>query len=90
MIEGCSFLFQANKNTVYHVSEDGVKVISSWQSKSNIVAFVDGDKGDHAPHDLLPGEAVQLIVASSPNGANQHWMKQGGQGSSVHALVIKL
>jgi hypothetical protein len=90
MIEGCSFLFQANKNTVYHVSEGGVKVIGSWLSGTEIVALVDADKGDHAPNDLLCEEAVQLVVASSPKGADQGWIKQGGHGSSVNSLVVKL
>ena len=91
MIEGCSFLFQANKNAVYHVSEDGVEAISSWESVTEITAFIDDDKGDYAPSDiLLFQEAVQLVVASSPKGAKKQWMKQGGNGASVHAIVTKL
>ena len=90
MIEGCLFLFQANKNAVYHVSEDGVEVIGSWESDTEIVAFVDGDKGDYAPIRPLRQDAVQLVVASSPKGANQPWTKQMGDGSSVDALVTKL
>ena len=91
MVEGCSFLFQANKNAVYHVSEGGVKAISSWESVTEIMAFIDGDKEDYAPNDfLLFHGTVQFVVASPPKGAKQRWMKQGGEGSSVHALVTKL
>ena len=66
MIEGCSFLFQANKDAIYHVSEDGVEVIGSWGSDTKIVAFVDGDEGDYTPIRPLRQNAVQLVVASSP------------------------
>ena len=54
------------------------------------MAFVDGDDGDYAPIRPLRRRTVQLVVTSSPKGTNQPWMKQGGQGSSVHALVTKL
>ncbi|KAH9989077.1 hypothetical protein BJV74DRAFT_458000 [Russula compacta] len=54
------------------------------------VAFVDGNKGDHAPHYLLFDSFVQLVVASSPKGADQSWMNQGGHGSSVRPFVAKL
>jgi hypothetical protein len=90
MIKGCSFLFQVNRMTVYHVSKNGVEVISSWPSKKEIVAFVDGDKGNYAPNDLLLDSFVQLVVASSPKGAGEGWDKQGGHGSRVRSLVAKL
>ncbi|KAH9985077.1 hypothetical protein BJV74DRAFT_718521, partial [Russula compacta] len=90
MIKGCSFLFQVNRTTVYHVFENGVEVISSWPLEKEIVAFVDGNKGDHSPKDFLLDRFVQLVVASSPNGPDQPWRKQGGHGASVIAFVAKL
>ncbi|KAH9978410.1 hypothetical protein BJV74DRAFT_888255 [Russula compacta] len=90
MIKGCSFLFQVNGTTVYHVSENGVEVISSWPLEKNIVAFVDGDKGDYKPNDFLLDRFVQLVVASSPKGTDQPWRKQGGHGASIKAFVAKL
>ncbi|KAH9964025.1 hypothetical protein BJV74DRAFT_303985 [Russula compacta] len=33
---------------------------------------------------------VQLVVASSPKGADQGWIKQAGHGSIISSLVTKL
>ncbi|KAH9997437.1 hypothetical protein BJV74DRAFT_883436 [Russula compacta] len=71
MIKGCSLLFQVNRTTVYHVSENGVE-------------------GDYKPNDLLFDEFVQLVVASSPKGAKQGWIKRAGCGARIRTLVTKL
>ncbi|KAN0103607.1 hypothetical protein V8E52_011816, partial [Russula decolorans] len=87
MIEGRPFLFQAIEGTVYHVAEKGVKVVQSWSSKETIVAFVDFDAGDYRPNWTLIRHSVQLVVASSPEGANHKWTKQLGH---ITRLAIKL
>src|SRR6266567_8066446 len=91
MIEGRPFLYQAIGGSVYHVSEKGVEAVQSWSPKETIVAFVDGDKRDYEPNEiLLRRRSVQLIVASSLNGTNQKWIKQAGHGSSVTKLAVNL
>jgi hypothetical protein len=93
MIEGRPFLFQSMEKTVYHVTEGGVKEVpkdGSWDSREPIVALIDGDKGDYEPNEKLLRPSVQLVVASSPKGANQKWIKQTGHASFITTLAIKL
>jgi hypothetical protein len=91
MIEGRTFLYQAIGGSVYHVSQKGVEAVHSWSSEETIVAFVDGDKGDYEPNGMiLICHSVQLIVAPSPKGAHQKWIKQTGHGSSDTTLAVKL
>jgi hypothetical protein len=90
MIEGRPFLYQSMRQTVYHVAKEGVEVVQSWSSQEPIVAFVDGDKGDHEPEGTLVRHSVQLVVASSPKGAFGKWIKQLGHGSLITRLAIKL
>jgi len=95
MIQGCPFLYQATNGTVYHVHEKGVQAIESWLSNEKIVAFVDGDKEDHQPDDMLMAHEVQIVLASPPKGAHQQWMKQKPGGTvlatklwSAHELFL--
>jgi hypothetical protein len=89
MIEGRPFLFQPDRETVYHVTEDGIKVVQSWPSDEAIVAFIDGDRVDFKPKDFLTDDcSVQFIVASSPKVTSQSWIKQGGD--TVTELAIDL
>jgi hypothetical protein len=90
MIEGRPFLYQAIGGSVYHVAEKGVEAVQSWSSEETIVAFIDGDKGDYEPEDILIGRSVQLIVASSPKGASQKRTKQTGHASFATNLAVKL
>jgi len=76
MIEGRSFLYQAQNKTVYHVNEEGVKVITSWPQNEDIVAFVDGDEAGYEPDHMLREDGVQIILASSPKGATARWIQQ--------------
>lgn len=75
MIEDTPFLFQSKQGTVYYVGEDGIKVVKLWSSSERIPAFADGDESNYSPNDMLRRSSVQLIVASSPRGANQRWIK---------------
>jgi len=79
MIKGCPFLYQARNGTIYHVNENGVKVIRSWWSwppNAEIVAFVDGDEENDAPAHIFYRDAPQIILASHPRGANQRWIRK--------------
>jgi hypothetical protein len=86
MIEGRPFLYQAKEGVVYHVDKKGVEVVQSWSSRDEIVAFIDGDKGDYEPKDFLTHQSVQLIVASSPKGVCCKWSKK----MAILKLVVKL
>ena len=77
MIEGRSFLYQAQNQIVYHVNDEGVTAIESWSSSENIVAFVDGDKAGYEPDHILCKSGVQIILASPPKGATARWISQG-------------
>jgi hypothetical protein len=90
MIEGRPFLYQSKRGTVYHISAEGVKAVQSWPPKETAVAFIDGDRKNYEPNDILLHNSVQLIVASSPRGAFPRWTKQLGPGSFVTQLVVKL
>ena len=50
---GRPFLFQANKEYMYHVAEDGVEVVQSRPLDGTIVAFVDGDPKNSDPQGFL-------------------------------------
>jgi hypothetical protein len=89
MIEGRPFLYQAREGAVYHVDKS-VEVVQSWSSGHEIVAFIDGDKGDYEPKAFLLRPSVQLIIASSPKGANSKWTKKMGGEWYILKLVIKL
>ena len=77
MIEGRSFLYQGLDRIVYHINENGVQAIQSWSS-DEIVAFVDGDMESYGPSVMLLDDRVQIILASTPKGANGKWIKQAG------------
>jgi hypothetical protein len=85
MIEGRSFLFQDLERIVYHINKDGVQMISRW-SLGEIVAFVDADKKNYEPHSMLLEENVQMILASSPKGANGKWITQA---NDIRAIVTE-
>jgi len=90
MIGGRPFLFQSNLGTVYHVTKESVEIIGSWSSPDPITAFIDGDKRDWEPSELVIRPSVQLIVAASPKVASQKWTKQTGHGSFISQFAIKL
>jgi len=88
MIEGRPFLFQGTEKTVYHVAETGVAVVGSWSSKEPIVALVDADKKNYELKTMLIDRSVQLIMASSPKGTDESWIKQATPTVSITKLVI--
>ena len=90
MIEGRPFLFQPTSKTVYHVSETGVTVVGTWSSNETIVAFVDADEKGYKPKNMIINPSVQLIMASSPRGPDESWIKQAAPRVSVTKLVIDL
>jgi hypothetical protein len=85
MIQGCPFLYQASNGAVYSVNENGVQAIRSWEphDSEGIVAFVDGNEDNYDPNHMLRISTVQIILASSPRGANRGWIKRAG-------VVLKL
>ena len=90
LIAGKPFLYQTNEGTVFHVGQGVVNSISSWRSEENIVAFVDGDEGVSKPKSVLINPKVQIIVASSPKGVNQKWIKQTGNHTSFTKIATSL
>jgi hypothetical protein len=95
MIKGRRFLFQSAAGTVYYVTEAGVEIVWSLVSRpdpitDSITAFIDGDKGNCQPMGFLLRKSVQLIVAASPKGVKQSWVKQTGDLSFVSKFVVKL
>ncbi|KAF8262318.1 hypothetical protein EI94DRAFT_1789026 [Lactarius quietus] len=90
MIGGRPFLFQSNLGTVYHVTKESVEIIGLWSSPDPITAFIDGDKRDWEPSELVIRPSVQLIVAAPPKVASQKWTKQTGHGSFISQFAIKL
>ena len=90
MIEGHPFLFQPRNGIVYHVTEHGVKMVSSWSSNEGIVAFVNGDKMNFEPDEIIRHPSVKLIIASSPKGTVSNWAKQLGPGAHVTEIAIQL
>ena len=70
------------------------KPAQPWSSKGPIVAFIDGDNADYKPNNIvLDDPSVQIIVASSPNGASpdQKWIKQlSGNRRRIIRLAAKL
>lgn len=86
MIEGHQFLYQALDGIVYHINKDGVRAVHSWSSNDEIVAFVDGDEGCDRPNLILRNDKVQIILTTSPEGANKQWVKQEG---SVEVIVTE-
>jgi hypothetical protein len=80
LIAGRPFLYQTRDRAVYHVSQKGVEAIqpeSSWLPETHIMAFVDGDGGTTKPDGILIDPLVQIVIATSPKGANQKWIQQG-------------
>lgn len=71
---------------MYHVAENGVEVVKSWQSDEKIVALIDGDRNGFEPEDFLINDSVQLIVASSPKVTSEKWTKQ----TDLTELAFKL
>ena len=91
MIEGRPFMFQPTTKTVAHVSNEGVKVVESRPSpKETVMAFIDADEKGHTPKTMLFDYSVQLIVASSPRGTDESWIKQAAPRASITKLVIDL
>jgi hypothetical protein len=83
LIAGRPFLYQGTDRAVYHVTQNGVEAIQlSWSPETHIIAFIDGVK-DTEPHDILKSPLVQLIVATSPKGAEQKWIKQYNTGDKI-------
>ena len=95
MIKGHRFLFQSAAGTVYYVTEAGVEIVRSLLSRPDpitdpITAFIDGDMGNCQPKGFLIRKSVQLIVAASPKGVQQNWVKQTGDDSFVSKFAVKL
>ena len=95
MIKGRRFLFQSAAGTVYYVTEAGVEIVRSLLSRpdpitDSITTFIDGDKGNCEPKGFLLRKSVQLIVATSPKGVKQGWVKQTGDDSFVSRFAVKL
>jgi len=91
LLAGRQFLYQPENagGTVYHVTKKGVEAIKSFSPlESPIVLFVDGDSGDSEP--IISHPSVQIIVTSSPNGANHKWIKQAGRNTIIIKLATKL
>jgi len=88
MIEGRSFLYQAQNKIVYHVNDGGVKAIQTWSSSENIVAFVDGDEAGYEPDHILRKLGVQIILASSPKGATARWVSQRQDHINIIAIDL--
>jgi hypothetical protein len=90
MIEGCPFLYQTINGTVYHVS-DTITRIHSWASTGAINAFIDADSNLFEPQAFIwSNRWIRIIMASSPKGADQKWMKQLPNTSFVHKYVAAL
>jgi len=88
MIEGCPFLYQTSNGNVYSVNENGLHAIRSWSSDEDIVAFVDVGRNNYDdPNDILHHRTVQIILATSPRGANRRWIKRAG---GVTKLITEL
>ena len=51
--------------------------------------FLDADNASH-PLKFLQQQSVQIIAASSPEGATQNWLKQGDSTAYVAPLAAKL
>ena len=54
------------------------------------MAFVDGDSGDCRPQILLRSPLVQIVVATSPQGAYQGWEEQASNHTVVTTLATGL
>ena len=77
LIAGRPFPYQTTDGTVYHVTHNGVEAIRlSWLPEAPIMAFVDGDKGYTEPRDIIRHSSVQIVMATSPKGSYQPWLKQ--------------
>ena len=79
-------MYQASDRTVDRVSDNGVKVIQSWSSKEEILAFVDSDEENCDPKHMLRKHTVQITLASFPKVANRGWIKQVGRVNIVLAI----
>jgi len=91
LIAGKPFLYQSKSEVVYHVTEGGVEVFRlPLQQTDSIVAFVDGDGKNSEPEPILSLPVIQIIVASSPKGADQRWLKQTGDDTMFTILATSL
>jgi hypothetical protein len=92
MISGTPFLYQAISGTVYYVSQEIIKIDSSWGPKNYIQAFVDGDDQVHWPSAYLENKHIQNIAAMSPRGIHdtKSWRKQYNHGRGVDIYAISL
>ena len=89
MIDGRPFLYQDLAGTVYHVS-NAITIVNSWGSNSPIIAFIDADRTLAEPREFLRQPSVQVIVATSPRGTTQSWLKQMGDALIPLKLVTAL
>ena len=89
MISGCPFLHQTLAGNVYHISDVITQITpSSSLETTNIVAFVDADTKSYEPQSILNKPHIQIILASSPKGTKQSWLKQY-QGSVLkYAMAL--
>jgi hypothetical protein len=91
LIAGRPLLYQNDDRDVYHVSQNGVEVIKSLSPpKTHIMAFVDGDSGDCRPQTFLHSPLVQIVVATSQQGAYQGWVEQASNHTVVTTLATSL
>ena len=91
LLGGRPFLHQTMDGIVCHVTQNGVEAIpSSWSPETHIVAFVDADSGETKLNNVLKDSLVQIIVASSPKGAYQKWIKQASSDLIITNLAMSL
>ena len=83
---GCPFLCQTTDSLVYHVSE-AITTVNSWPLDEAIVAFVNTDESLCKPQRFIRRPMVQIIVASSPKGTHQNWLKQQQNTSFLAKFV---
>jgi hypothetical protein len=90
LLAGSTFLYQNKDREVFYVSENGVEAIRpSWTSAKHNVVFVDGDNGFTEPQSFLDKRKAQFIIASSPRGAYQPWIKRASTTITISKLAIK-
>jgi len=82
MLKGHPFWYQTIDGNVYYIT-DTIISVSSLLLQETIVAFVDANSESYAPVPTLINPHIQLVLASSPKGAKQRWLKQNPSGRFV-------
>lgn len=76
MIAQCPFICQTLDRDVYKVSDNLALIDKYWSPTAPIIAFLDADIPPFKPKPFLDDPFIQLIAASSPQGASQPFMNQ--------------